>query len=158
MNPTELDPELKNRRLITWKDADQNLCTVAAGILEAALNLRTTDNQVGTKAHWPGESYAPGQWDSKTNHGWWSDGWNESDANNPKDERAGSPYYQNYITALCWFSFVQMVRYRLRQARQELEANLYNQNRAIKWQKNSSRNKRGAKYRGTSKYGRSEER
>jgi hypothetical protein len=153
----EHDPELKNKRIITWRDADQNLVTIAASLLAAVYLIRSYIPMTTPVHRENGDAFNPGDLDDHSNGaGFWSFQWTEEETHQPIQPSAAEDPRSQY-SILCWYSFVQMIRYRLRQSRQEVEANLYTQKRALTTQVGRSRNKRG-KGSHTSKFGRTKER
>ena len=140
--------KLRRFRSITWKDADQNLCTLAASILDQASGvLRTpygtqTENKETETA---GEFIPPGFADKEDNRGWWTIGTYTEDAAD-----AGFFHGKNTMSVVCWYSFQNLVRMRLKQAREELRLNLYGSGSKIKRSSQASRNPvkrlRGSKF------------
>lgn len=124
------------KKVITWKDADQNLCTIAAAILDNASSLlRASGNVAESYPTDGGGSIEPGFAEPSGNRTYWS-GVVTNDFL-PTDYRAlgQGPSYQ------CWFCFQNMVRLRLEDARRELKRNRYLRKNAFKSSKQRSRNK-----------------
>lgn len=135
----------RKKNLITWKDADQNLCTVAAAIFDAAMReLRANYDQDFWYPTDDGGRAESGMCEESGNRTFWS-----TDRSVPEVIREG-------LSQQCWWSFQNIIRMRLAQSRQEIQDNLYPQNRQHRTSKQSSRNP--DKRRDGSKYGRQPER
>lgn len=157
---------MRKKSLITWKDADQNLCTIAAFIFhQAMVEIRNPDPPNMLKEpKWMSNgqavppSYASTWPRSVTSWGLDNDfmGW--------FGNTSGGPYgvvftYIPQPSTLCWWCFQNIVRQRLREARLELKKNCYPQNRKRKTRRevHKTRNQ-GKRFVNRSKYGRHPER
>ena len=119
------------KKVITWEDADMNCCIIAASILSAAvLTLRVT----GTL----------GRGVLTTDNG-------ETIPRDYAEDGERSVYSWLTISPICWWSFQNLVRIRLKQARKEIKENLYGRGNSEKVSKQASRN---ATRRSGTKYGR----
>lgn len=163
---------MRHKNVITWKDADQNLCHLAALMFENALQeLRPPRDMTNP---WPmdnGKDVEPGYAEE--------DGskrtvFTDAPSINtfiPQDEEIERPKegsieitdeYSYYFDAarpssICWWSFQNLIRWRLRKARLELSKNLYGARKfKNETEKNASRNLK--KRPEQSKYGRQAER
>lgn len=157
---SELDDEAnpRNLRIITWKDADQNLVTLAASILNASsLGMRANGRQQGTfHTEPPVADIPPGFMDSENPHrGFWTFGWSELTVNTNLDSFDPGTS-EPLLSALCWYSFQNLIRQRMTQAREEIFLNLFPQNKALRMDKSYSRNIK--RVRDSSKFGREKER
>jgi hypothetical protein len=144
---------LKN--LITWKDADQNLCTLAAYIIhQSMVELRSSEF---TLIEYPIEdgSKVPlnfGSYGVRTvfSHG-------ENMLYEPDTGVLFPPEtFGDVMSAQCWWCFQNLIKMKLKQARAELKKNLYGEGEKAKTSKQSSRNASARKRQ--SKFGRREER
>lgn len=149
--------ELETKRIITWKDADQNLCYLACSLLDAADNIRSSAIMTQPKAVDGDGDFEPGfvEKNPESSRGWWSVGWQEQDCLDWDILSAigAAPEYP----CLCWYSFQQLVRFRLAQARAELARNLFKQSRALRSDKGASRNQK-TRSKWFSKFNRAKER
>lgn len=161
MSEEQEDPEVspdivleENRKLITWKDADQNLMTIAISMIDAAKWMRTSETQTITfDTDTPNRKVKPG-WISKTaGQGWWTLLHRQSGMRTVVFDEGVSPE----LSPTCWYSFVNMVRQRLTQARAEMHENLYPQKKKLRTDKTATRNPNG-KRRSISQFGRTPER
>lgn len=146
------------KRIITWKDADQNLCALAASILDKASGaLRTTDIQTLPFQDTNGVN-VPAGIAHQTERGFWSLGWTEFEVTQTAvfETDSFSPDSHLY-SALCWYSFQNLVRLRLAHARAELKKNLFDQSKGLRQDDTASRNPKGRK-KWTSKFRREKER
>jgi hypothetical protein len=165
-----------NKNLITWKDADQNLCTLAASILHAAsVNLRSGRTAAGPVAMTNGDFAMPGYAEKTaagggpgrtifsgvrdpdaTVPGYGIPGQQIDEPDDREDETKDDNLNFNQPSSLCWWSFQNIIRFRLREAREELEKNLYPQKRRGSVNPNQSRNVKRERFK--SKFGRQAER
>ena len=144
--------EKRKRRLITWKDADQNLCTLAASILDdASAELRATEELTGriqifpptlgppAPTAWPvdgGEPVKAGMAEDGGHRSFWSAPWEQMNTNDDLLETQ----YLPQLTPQCWFSFQNLVMMRLKEAREDLRKNRYLKNNKFKSSEQISRN------------------
>ena len=147
--------------LITWKDADQNLCTIAAFILHAAMvELRQSNNLPGPimplmtngervshsfVSPYPRSIFGFGEDTGVFGNEWFNNDIYSGDGGGPGTNNDGSP------SSLCWWSFQNIVRFYLREAREEIKANLYarreREKRATpKRSRNYSKRSQGSKF------------
>jgi hypothetical protein len=141
---------MNTKNLITWKDADQNLCTIAASLLaNAMMSLRGVRTMKGP---WPtddGEMIEPGfALDESSKRTVFSGDYD------PRDSFAASN--DNQPCPQCWWCFQNMITQKLRVARAELKRNCYEQNRKLRTSKQRSRNPKGRSVK--SKFQRQQER
>lgn len=164
-----------NKNIITWKDADQNLCTIAAYILhQASVELRATRSGIPVLMT-NGQFAAPGYAEKmQASAGRTIFSGNKDDAatmddpaglpggfspeipDDREDETKDDNLNVRSPSVLCWWSFQNIIRFRLREAREELEKNLYPQKRKGTVNPNQSRNLK--RERDKSKFGRQAER
>lgn len=144
------------KNIITWKDADQNLCTLAAVILDSAMTqIRGHDTFLTPVPTTNGQLIPPG---------WLEDGDSGRSIFSGQTHRImswGTPSapdadLSTEITPLCWWSFQNLVRQRLLMAREDLRQNRYKQTRDARMSDQRSRNKHKRSKR--SKFGRQPER
>jgi hypothetical protein len=151
--------EMNKKNIITWKDADQNLCTIAAGMLDSAMG-ELRDSQPYIPYYDPmfmsDGREVPHNYASATSRtimtylqfgGWYL------------GSGSGYPIGGGYASTLCWWCFQNIIRQRLKEARLELWKNLYTQRnrRESKRSSKKSRN-RGKRMVNRSKFGRQPER
>lgn len=145
---------MKTKKIITWKDADQNLCTLAAYILhQAMVELRSSQSTTveypiddGTRTAVDMGSDTP-----RTVFSCVQAMLTEDDYGVPFPENDGDT-----PSAQCWWCFQNLIRMKLAEARKELKRNLYGTGSESKVNKQSSRNYTFRTSR--SKYGRQAER
>lgn len=136
---------MKQKNLITWKQADQNLCKLAASILNRAwTELRSDHDRQWTS---PNQTRGKGPvgFNFLTEH---NQTWTTVASFNPDNEL--SPFWEDNDISLfeyadewidqwfyampgdyslqCWWSFQNIIRWRLREARQALFENCYGRN------------------------------
>ena len=132
---------MNDKRAITWKDADQNLCTIAASILHNSMQtLRTSREllegfELGSYPLDDGTTVNAGFAQKAGSHRshWSGDyitGLHYQDFAEPR--RGPSPQ--------CWWCFQNLIRQRLEQARRELMDNRYIRVNKPKASKQESRN------------------
>ncbi len=144
----------RERKLITWKDADQNLCTLAASMFEnAMIILRSPEDSI--VPFYPlddGNQAFPGMAEKE--------GSKRSIMSEPEQPAPGPDEVIDSFWSgpcpICWWSFQNLIRQRLAMARQELMDNRYLRNKEPGWSKQDSRNPNGRKE--GSKFGRKPER
>lgn len=145
------------KKIITWKDADQNLCTIAAYILhESMVELRNTQSPVSTWTYPLSDGSRVGaKFGTEENRTIFSVTFGVL--------REGVEGYtiipsaaSYYPAPQCWWSFQNLVRMKLKEARAELKANLYGQGEKVKTSGQSSRNAQPRT--SQSKFGRQQER
>lgn len=196
---------MTKRNLITWKDADQNLCWIAAFILDKAMHtLRARKDMRGPYPVGRSGNVDPGFAEDNGKRtvfsdegisfkGSYEDGgyivadqlttsefeslvaplraimeeWNIGLNHWTHDELMPAHSHLNFeswdnpaafvgYSPQCWWSFQNLVRQRLTQARQELKSNLYGKSNSRTLNRQSSRNK--IKRKAGSKYNRQQER
>lgn len=145
---------MRAKKVITWKDADQNLCTLAASILSNSMDALRR-GEAGT-FDWPlegGGTASPGMGQEiGSRRSIWS--CDEAIVIDPRARIEDNRILE--ASPQCWWSFQNMIRMRLAQARQDLKDNRYLRNNPPKSSKQDSRNPDGRPPRG--KYGRKRER
>lgn len=151
----------KRKRIITWKDADQNLCAVAMLMLDQASLMRTFEPQeLGPDETEDGNEIPPGfaDADQAPDRGWFTMNWTHAATKNAVELYGVEPQPNRLYSATCWYGFTNIVRRRLAQARRELHRNLFGQGAELHYQKkNATRNPTG-RLKHHSKYGRTPER
>lgn len=124
---------MNKKKVITWEDADMNLCIIAASILDSAMMvLRATNEPPYRSAYYRTD-----------------DGTVVPDDYASDEDR--TVYSWPTLSPICWWSFQNLVRIRLREARKEIKNNLYGRGNRPKESGQSSRNPNG---RSGSKFGR----
>lgn len=147
------------KNVITWKDADQNLCRIAAIILRDAMRELRVEvpgpwrpNMTRLKGKIPKDYAAPpGEWwgwHSENGHMGVPDG---QGGHGEHDEFYGyldifldelKWEWQGDLSIQCWWGFQNIVRWRLREARESLWENCYGSNkRKTKHRRIHSRNR-----------------
>lgn len=163
---------MNEKRVITWRDADVAICRLAAYMLDDMDTIRTYEPQSNTyDTTVPFEKVAPGYASSRATRGWWTLG-TEGISQNPQFSDMGyflSPVLQIQayleqtfwgqmmpvgISQVCWYGFQNLIRLRLRQARQEIHKNLYKQGKKKKRNEQRTRN---PLFRQGTKFGRPQE-
>lgn len=149
---------MNKKNVITWKDADQNLCTLAASILSNSMAALRSPLHATLGSSWPLEGggmvergYAQKSGSERT----WATGDN-SRAFIQIDIFHDDPLEKIQPTVQCWWCFQNLIRQRLNQARQELQNNRYRRDREKKKSIQISRNPNGRPE--GSKFGRRPER
>ncbi len=158
---------MRKKNLITWKDADQNLCHLAAVMLSNAMQeLRNSGVQTGDFVMDNGKELPPGYAEPDgSKRTIYSDeptsllsAVGDADISYEISPDDVVFYFDtDRPSTLCWWSFQNLIRWRLRKARRELARNVY-QSKPFKkeTEKNCSRNQE--KRPEGSKYGRQAER
>ena len=151
----------RQKKIITWKDADHNLCILAASMLhQASQSLRGGRNMTVPRITTRGQQVPPGfaevaVWTGGpartvfTGPSRWGEGGGEYAIEDEDDDR---DLNHKAPSSLCWWAFQNIVRFELRRARKLLKENLYPQTKGKKTDPALSRNKDGR--RAGSKYGR----
>ena len=157
---------MNRKSIITHKDADQNLCTIAALMLEDAMQqLRMTREEEHPIPMTNGEDAPPGfaEDDGSKRTIFSADPQNVLENIEdtvfqyiPALDQQFEVFPTNRPATLCWWSLQNLIRFRLRQARQELADNCYPQSGEFKSDKQASRNPK--KRPEASKFGRQPER
>jgi hypothetical protein len=147
---------LKN--VITWKDADQNLCTLAAALIDSSLAfLHAPENKWIVEDATELDELIPDIFSPKilpdeptdtTGRTFKRGTWSTSDT---------APIWSHrYLSPQCHYAFMNMIRLALKHQRLMLKRNLMGQDRRHRISGQSSRNATGRKQ--ESKYGRKPER
>lgn len=144
----------RRKSLITWKDADQNLCTIAALILDDANLLRSPDDFNYAYQVEGAEPIQPGYAEDSGSRSVFSTEGGFVQSNDFLSDAIGD--FRPTPAPLCWYSFQNLVRLHLKKSRKELKDNLYQQKDPVVSSKQESRNP--VKRRSISKYGRKGER
>jgi hypothetical protein len=148
----------KEQKIITWKDADDAACHAAALMLqEASLALRASYDAPGSHRTDDGKGASPGMGEENSKRTWWTYGWVGADGNVAIDDgefdilnldsaQAADPP----IDRICWWSFQNLIRLRLKEARQEIHDALFAQGTRLRESDQRSRNarkrRRGSKF------------
>lgn len=155
---------MREENLITWKDADLNLCRLVMGMLEdASYSLRSyAAHDAAPLTTTMGKQVGGGYAEDNSNRTFFSGRWDVYIFEMMGDYSI--PYMWQWlfdedtqgISLQCWWSFQNILRYRLKEARKELKRNLYQNNRSkVRTDKNFSRNLY-KRVKGVSKFGRQE--
>ncbi len=152
---------MKEQKIITWKDADRNLCALAAAMFHLAseelrdhrpldkdyplTNGKMLDGFLATE-----ENKSP--FTGRAPHDKKPADYDHEKAIEKWNELLGLPLkYANDVwierthSELCWYSFQNLIRQRLKMARQELYDALYGQSREQRTSKQHTRNPNGRK-------------
>jgi hypothetical protein len=146
------------KKVITWKDADQSTMYLAGYLLDSlSLLLRQKGGSgiLGIYNRADGTLISDGYVSEDEGQGWWT-----YDPNTSYTEGGGGIFSLNDQTLnkpslVCWYSMQNLVRIRLREARQSIKKARYGQNKEPKASKQVSRNPNGRKK--GSKFGRKKE-
>jgi hypothetical protein len=129
----------REKKIMTWKEADQRLCACAAPMIHDAMAMRMSQEVFRIRTATPlpetpedadGNSYPPGIWTGQdTGDVIWS---------------------RNEMAPQCFYSFVNLIRLRLKAHRLLLYRNLFGKGNSLNRSKQRSRNpngrKRGSKF------------
>jgi hypothetical protein len=131
---------MKAKNVITWKDADQNLCHIAAMILRDAMRELRQGHQEGLRPPMTrGKGPIPRDYAYSEDRSWMSFN-GITDLTELADD-AGifdklDDWWDKNVWLLvgthstqCWWSFQNIVRFRLREARESLWENCYGANK-----------------------------
>jgi hypothetical protein len=152
MRAEKPDQPKRRKSVITHKDADQNMCRLAAFCLDIAGKVMRdkTPDTLGYYSRRDGSSIENG-YNSSKYQSWWS--YNSLIMfGNKSGDVASMLSSRNDASAICWYSFQNLIRIRLREARKEIKAARYMRKNKVKTSIQASRNpvKRSVK----SKWGR----